>query len=305
MNEGCSIFASSTTASLKLPFGKVFEISINAENFVGLSEKFAPNADGEEVSAAASLRVNTALPTGVTAPVGSTYINSAKINRMVIDYDLNGGVLTLADTDEEFSGHFIDYKSIYDFAADARGLPTPALLAIDNTDLDDSTKNRLVSGPNTFIKWIQTSGAAFADTASLTYAGISVKASYDPDSLVSYEIKDLYDEITATVKSGDTDITNGEIVRTSNTALPLTFAATHVPADSNVTPVTVDWIKVKVTGPNGKNVYTSGKEDSPHVYNLSKHETTGVYTAVITAHVEGKKQSETYSYTCTFNVKDN
>ena len=299
MNAGGSIRASSTSASLKLPFGKVYEVSIQAENFVGLSEKFAPDDEGNETEAAASLR-KTTLPDGVTAPAGSIFINTAKINRMVIDYDLNGGVLTCADTNAEYSGHFIDYKSIYEYAADARVLPA-ALLTIDDSDLTDTTKNRLVAGANEFTAWTKADGTAFAATDLLTFAGLSVKASYDPTSSISIETSDFYNSITATVKSGDTDITNGEVVRTANAALPLTFEAA-LPTGSTET---IDWIKVKVIGPDGKNVLTSGKEDNPYTANLSKHASTGIYTISITAHVEGKPQKETYSYTCTINVKDN
>lgn len=300
INAGGSIRASSESASLKLPFGKVFEVSIQAENFVGLSEKFAPDEDGIETAAAASLRITADLPTGVTAPAGSTFINSAKINRMVIDYDLNGGVLTCADTNAVYSGHYIDYKSIYEYAADARVLPA-ALLTIDDSDLTDTTKNRLVAGANEFTSWTKADGTAFAATDTLTFAGLSVKASYDPTSSISIETSDFYNSITATVKSGDTDITNGEVVRTADAALPLTFAAA-LPTDSTAT---IDWIKVKVTGPDGKNVLTSGKESNPYTASLSKYNATGTYTVSITAHIDGQSQNETYSYTCTIKVKDN
>lgn len=296
MNAGGSIRASSTTASLKLPFGKLFDVRIQAENFVGLSEKFSPDDEGIETAAA-----NCPRNGNLEAPAGSTYISSAKINRMVIDYDLNGGVLTLADTNEEYSGHYIVYKSIYEYADDARTLPA-ALLTIDDSDLDDTTKNRLVAGANEFTAWTKADGTSFATEAPLdllTFAGIKVKASYDPNSLVSYEISDLYNSITATVKSGDTDITNGEVVRTENAALPLTFTA------AGPTGTTIDWIKVKIIGPDGKNVLTSGKEANPYTTSLSKYNATGIYTVSITAHIDGKHQKETYSYTCTINVKDN
>ena len=219
---------------------------------------------------------------------------------MVIDYDLNGGVLTCADTNAEYSGHYIDYKSIYEYAADARTLPA-ALLTIDDSDLDDTTKNRLVAGANEFTSWTKADGTAFAATDTLTFAGLSAKASYDPSSSISIQTSDFYNSITATVKSGDTDITNGEIVRTANAALPLTFTA----ALPDTSTATIDWIKVKVTGPDGKNVLTSGKEANPYTASLSKYNATGIYTVSITAHIEGQSQNETYSYTCTINVKDN
>lgn len=293
MNAGGSIRASSTTASLKLPFGKLFDVRIQAENFVGLSEKFSPDDEGTETAAD-----NCPRNGNLTAPAGSTYINSAKINRMVIDYDLNGGVLKLANTNEEYSGHYIVYKSIYEYADDARTLPA-ALLTIDDSNLDDTTKNRLVAGANEFTAWTKADGTAFASADKLTFAGLSVKASYDPNSLVSYEISDLYNSITATVESGDTDITNGAVDRTENAPLPLKFTA------AGPTGTTIDWIKVKIIGPDGKNVLTSGKEDNPYTTSLSKYNATGIYTVSITAHIAGQAQGETCSYTCTINVKDN
>ena len=166
--------------------------------------------------------------------------------------------------------------------------------------MDDTTKNRLVAGANEFTKWTKTDDTAFAATDKLTFAGLSVKASYDPESSIGFDISDFYNSITATVKSEATDITNGDIVRTANVNLPLTFDAS-LPAGSTDS---IDWIKVKVTGPDGKNVLTSGKVDNPYTASLSKHNSTGIYTVSITAHIEGQSQSETYSYTCTINVKD-
>ena len=81
----------------------------------------------------------------------------------------------------------------------------------------------------------------------------------------------------------------------------MTFAAA-LPTDSTAT---IDWIKVKVTGPDGKNVLTSGKESNPYTASLSKYNATGTYTVSITAHIAGQSQNETYSYTCTIKVKDN
>ena len=291
MNAGGSIRASSTTASIKLPYGKLFDFEIQAQNFVGKSKV----SDSVE----ASPRIDTAVTTG--APSDATFIDAARVNRFTIDYFLNGGDLSLAGT--PYNGtNYVKYASIYDYADNTAKVLNTVLngkLTIDNAT---SGANHLVKGSSKFNGWVKADGTAIADTDLITFEGVAVKATYDGSTAVSYSIVDDYYEITATASygTGTADVKNTAVNVTSNEAFKISAAVSSADAPATLT---VESIKVKITGPNGStaassgNVTGSGGAAPEYVWNVDGAD-SGIYKVSVIATL-----SDNNKYEMTFELE--
>lgn len=285
MNAGGSIRASSTTASIKLPYGKLFDFEIQAQNFVGTSKVSA--------TVEASPRIATAVTTG--APSDATFIDAARVNRFTIDYFLNGGALSLAGT--PYNGtNYVKYASIYDYADNTAKVLNTVLngkLTIDNAT---SGVNHLVKGSSKFNGWVKADGTAIANTDLITFEGVAVKATYDDSTAVSYTIDDDYYEITATALygTGTDDVKNTAVNVTSNEAFTISAAVSGTGAPATLT---VESIKVKITAPNGSTAASSGKvtgsgSSAPeYVWNVNGAD-SGIYKVSVIAELSDKKKYE-------------
>lgn len=284
MNAGGSVRASSHTASIKLPFGKVFDVSIRAQNFVGLS-KFSDTVD-------ACPRVTTT----ATAPANSTLIDSDKLNRMVIKYFLDNGTLTLIDGSVK-TGNYILYKSIYEYADADEKLLSNALITINNNPAAGTTSNHLVRDSQPFVKWVKADGSSIAATDAITYEGIEVKASYDPLTSISYSIEDGYEEITAIVKYDGTAVpvsTDNSVDVSDNK--DLTFEVTPP------TGKTISSISVKLS--NGNKQWISGTEHSSSwTFDKVSEIPAGPLTASITATIEVNGKKKNYGFTIVLDLQ--
>ena len=294
MNAGGSIRASSTTASIKLPYGKLFDFEIQAQNFVGLSDADA-DTDGIQTSPS----IKTAATSG--APANATLISAARVNRFTIDYFLNGGTLSLAGT--PYNGtNYVEYASIYDYADNTAKVLNTVLngkLTIDNAT---SGANHLVKGSSKFNGWVKADGTAIANADLITFAGVSVKATYDESTAVSYSIDDDYYEITATASygTGTADVKNTAVNVTSNEAFKISAAVSSADAPATLT---VESIKVKITGPNGStaassgNVTGSGGAAPEYVWNVDGAD-SGIYKVSVIATL-----SDNNKYEMTFELE--
>ena len=118
-----SLAYGSTTCTLKLQLGKVYEVSIRAHNYIGESEWVERLVEG---------------PTTAAAEPNHTYFEALPtpspgkhINRRRIKYDLNGGTLTHHTTPPTtFTGAYIEYDSYTGTAKPLLSItastPTPA-----------------------------------------------------------------------------------------------------------------------------------------------------------------------------------
>ena len=279
MNAGGSIRASSTTASIKLPYGKLFDFEIQAQNFVGLSDD-DDAVDGIQ----ATPRVKIAASTG--APSDATFIGADRVNRFVIDFFLNGGSLSLAGT--PYNGtDYIDYASIYDYADDTAKVLDTVLagkLAIDN---ETASANHLLRNASKFVEWVKADGSAIEDTDLITFEGVTVKATYDDSTAISYTIDDKYYEITASAYygTGTDDVKNTKVDVTSKESFKITAAI------SGTVPSTlkIESIFVRITSPDGKNAATSGNikrsgdTDPVYTWDKANKADSGVYKVSVTA----------------------
>lgn len=289
MNAGGSLRASSETVSIKLPYGKLFDFEIQAQNFVGKSE-----------ITSTSVRVTEAAAAG--APAGATLIAAARVNRFAIDYFLNGGSLSLSGV--AYTGsNYIAYASIYDYEDDtAKNLKTVlnGKLAINNEGAAASS-NHLLKGTSKFVDWVKTDGTAIAATDLITFKGITVKATYDDSTAVSYSIDDDYYEITATAYYDDgTDPVNNTTVDVSDNKAFTIKTAIKTPASGSLpADLTIKSMKVKITSPSGSTVVNSGNINGTapeFTWNVAEAE-SGIYTVSVSV-----KLSDNKDYEMSFNL---
>lgn len=132
-----SLAYGSTTCTLKLQLGKVYEVSIRAHNYIGESEWVERLVEG---STTAATEPNHTYFEALPTPSPGKHINRRRIK-----YDLNGGTLTLhadaptpADT---FTDVYIKYDSY-------TGTTTPLL------EITSSTPIPLPAGANTLTRQI-------------------------------------------------------------------------------------------------------------------------------------------------------
>ena len=305
MYAGGSVNASSTTASLKLEFGKVYDVSIRAKNFVGESIKTKASADPAVVEVKACPRVVEA-----NTLEGATQYTSARINRFVIEYDLYGGELTLGDNTKTSANQF-DYASIYDYANESAKL---LVVAIDSTATPDTPApaqvlhrvtdpTKLVKNGNPFVNWVKENGASIGATDKITYEGIKVRAEYNPSILISSEIDDTYKTVSASAKYDNVALVNGVVPVDVTAVKKLTIVATASASDK------IDSVKITVKGqknlPTVNERYTTAATEV--TYDIAEATIidmpSGIYTVVVEVHLEGETPSKTYKVSFPIDIQ--
>ena len=298
-NAGGSVNASSTTASLKLEFGKVYDVSIRAENFVGesIKTKADPDADPAVVEVKACPRVVEA-----NTLEGATQYTSARINRFVIEYDLYGGELTLSENAKTSDNQF-DYASIYDYTNDDAKL----LVVADTTKsqvLDRVTDpTKLVKNGNPFVNWVKENGASIGANDKITYEGIKVRAEYNPAILISSEIDDTYKTVSASAKYDDVALVNGVVPVDVTAVKKLTIVATASDPDK------IDSVKITVKGqknlPTVNERYTTAAAEV--TYDIDEATIidmpSGIYTVVVEVHLKDENDSKTYKVSFPIDIQ--
>ena len=248
-----SLAYGSTTCTLKLQLGKVYEVSIRAHNYIGESEWVERLVEG---------------PTTAATEPNHTYFEALPtpspgkhINRRRIKYDLNGGTLTLhadaptpADT---FTDVYIKYDSY-------TGTTTPLL------EITSSTLTPLPAGANTLTRQIVAPPGTLQWTKWLNPSNgqeVSVTVPSSPTGIYKHEnvfVKaDFGSSLGGTVTPlpGPQDLPKANIKLTYNEdtsslspPLPIPSPIAETPSGSNHYPVPklvggkVMWITVEFQG---------------------------------------------------------
>lgn len=157
-----SLLAGNETCTITLPTGRLFEVVIQAENSIGISEE--------------CVRVDATDTTGFTG-----YKASNKINLMNITYNLNGGKLDLA-ADLSKSNEYVEYY-IYE------GTDIPLL---EIKDPEGAEYPKLTRNNNPWLRWA-TPEDTNTPVTTATFKNVYVKAIYDQTFIISYSIEGYED----------------------------------------------------------------------------------------------------------------
>ena len=311
INKGGSLIASSKTCSLLLSYGKIYEVEIQAQNYVGFSDGDSAT-DGIQVTT----RNKNALASGATLPDGvtadDTLFTTAQINRLKIKYNLDGGSLAIPEgyygTDSaavtKEGGIYTEYKNIYDITAANRVL-SKVLLDIKESD---ATKPTLTNGTYKFLKWAKNDGSAFAANAAIDYKGLDVKAIYDKTTKVSYKIVNQYGNI---IQSEVTAVYDGQdLVPEMDGAT----AGTKVPGHKaykagesivfTVTPASgaVDLMSVTIGNSPYADIYSGEVNAGTYTFSDVPTLEVGPHTANVKVHITGDDADVIYAFTFTFEI---
>lgn len=198
--EGGAMTYGDETAYFKLKLGVVYEVRIRARNYVGVSEDTS-TADGWTKRGA-----------GTDDADGNVAYGSEKINRMKIEYNLNGGILSLYNNNNrlEKTENYTEYRS-WDGTLTLGG----DLLEIGTGTSD----NQLTKGSSPFNKWVDSANA----TPKVFYQNLSVTADFGSSLTGSVSMKPgkddvLLEHITLSYQSATSAATSEKASeRTSNT----------------------------------------------------------------------------------------
>lgn len=307
-NAGGSIRTSSEECRIKLPLGRIFDVSITAQNFVGESKV------SDTVKAFARVEA-TGTVTGATA------ITTTHINRMAIKYDLDNGKLTLA-SGEEKTGVYTVYRNFYDVKTektvtdntDPANPVTTTNLKLSNVLLEivaeNANGNHLVSGRYPFAKWLYANNSQIPDTTELTYEGIEVKASYDNKTGIYYTVDNKYYTVSATAKYGtgsdnvagtsfdaksNDDITFA--VTSSKTKKQLKASADPENPEYEDVEVPVDWIRVSITNLPGDTIDSGKVSGTSYTFDGTSGLMSGPHTVTVKAHIKDEPAGTVYEFT--------
>lgn len=179
-----SLLSGNTSCIISLPTGRLFEVVIQAENSIGISEE--------------CVRVDA---TDTTGFIG--YKASNKINLMNITYNLDRGQLQLSG-DLTKTGEYLEYH-IY------KGTDIPLLEIKDplGAEYPKLTKNN-----NPWLRWATPEDPNTPVTVA-TFKNVYVKAIYDQTFIISYTIKGYEDlEAARVIATYDDTATQGVIETT-------------------------------------------------------------------------------------------
>ncbi len=191
--EGGAMTYGDTETYFKLKLGVVYEVRIRARNSFGVSNW----VEREPL---------------LTAPAGFTPYGAEKINRMKIEYDLNGGTLEIynatSNNHKLIPELYTEYKTWKGTDLD--------LLVIDN---GTTAANHLKKGSTPFDTWVDSSEN---EVLAADYKNLSVKASFDPSLEASIEMKPepqdvLRSDITVTYGKSNALTANSVNVSTPGT----------------------------------------------------------------------------------------
>ncbi len=313
LNNGGSLVASSTTCSLLLPYGKIYEVEIQAQNYVGLSDGDSAT-DGIQATTRNpdALASGATLPTGVTA--ADTLFTTAKINRLKIKYNLDGGSLAIpadyygtgsaAVTKE--GGIYTEYKNIYDVAAANRVLKDKKVILDVKEGV--ATAPTLTNGTYKFLKWAYNDGSNFADDDEITYKGIDIKAIYDKTTKVSYKIVNQYgniiqSEVTAVYDSQDlVPEMDGATAGTKVPGHKAYKAGENIVFTVTPTTGTVDWMSVNIGNNPYDEIYSGEVFASTYTFAKVNELEVGPHTANVKIHLAGEDADVIYAFTFTFEI---
>lgn len=312
LNKGGSLIASSTTCSLLLSYGKIYEVEIQAQNYVGLSD-----GDSATDGIQTTTRNKNALASGATLPDGvtadDTLFTTAQINRLKIKYNLDGGSLAIPEgyygTDSaavtKEGGIYTEYKNIYSIASADRVL-SKVLLDIKEAD---ATKPTLTNGTYKFLKWAKNDGSVFAADAVITYKGLDVKAIYDKTTKVSYKISNKYgnvieSEVSAVYDSQDL-VPEVVVDATAGTKVPghkAYKAGENIVFTVTPTTGTVDWMSVNIGNNPYDEIYSGEVLASTYTFTKVNELEVGPHTANVKIHLAGEDADVVYAFTFTFEI---
>lgn len=202
-----SLLAGNKECVITLPTGRLFEVSIAAENVVGLSDSDT-GTDGnqpcERVDSTADAE------TGYTGlPVEN------KIARVKITYNLNNGTLKFDADEDGISGKYIVYETY-------EGANIP-LMTPDTTDINATPSEAiptLIKNNQPFKEWLKEgSTTTTVVTETNLFENINVKASFNSSYTVDYEIENHKDLESSRVSAKDKDgnsCINGEVTLTED-----------------------------------------------------------------------------------------
>lgn len=242
-----SLMNSSETCVIKLPTGKLFDISIQAQNFVGESEECVRETTG-------------------TPETGNTLFGTEKINRVMFVYNLDGGVLK-TDASTAYTGQSLVEYDIY------KGVD----LSLKEIEAHDSGNYpTLIKNNHPFTKWVYSESSKPTPALGVTttdFNNVYVKASYNQTYIISYSIPGFEDLdetlVSAVYGAGNTDCKNGSVIATGNPDITFKVDSTDY-----------DQIKVKIDGTE-KGMDNGGANT---VVISAKDIATGTHTIEVIAH---------------------
>lgn len=226
--KGGAMTYGDTEAFFKLKLGVVYDVRIRARNYVGTSA--ATDADWT---------VRTAAGTSDTNFEG--YAAADKINRMKIEYNLNGGKLKYYNAgsnqyDPDRTTNFTEYKTW-------TGTDLP-LITIGTT----SPAHQLTKGTSPFAKWLDNTGA---EATVSNYKNLSVTADFGSSVTGSASMADAKKD----VELGDITVTYGSTTSGTASSLTLTPNGTYEIPKVMGTPSAVTTITIQLDMSKGyKNV---------------------------------------------------
>ena len=262
-----TLAAGSKYCIVKLPLSKKFEISLKAVNFVGESAACSRVAASDAfVSPAGST---------FTAPANTPY-GSEKINLMRITYDLGSGTLKTSATATK-TGYLNEYKIFTGTAIPLKEIKTAG----------SNQYPQLLENSHPFIGWKNSAGQTVTEVSE--FGNISVTASYNPESSITYTIDDSYGSIEVSAEQGSTNIKNGTLAD-NNSAISISWE------DSDVVQV-----QIKVLQPNGHDITATrdinGNNKTAN-FNITKDIPVGTHQViVIVTKKDGKEYADTFTIT--------
>lgn len=300
-----TLLSGSTWCELKLPTGRLFDISMEAQNFAGKSDVCARVAAGDTV---------TKKDPGENDRTFTKYLveNDMRINRVKMSYVLDGGTLA-KDASTNLTGTYVEYKTyegssfpVYGYtpgnpAADPVVPPTETL----KTNSEGlSGYPRLIKDNHPFQKWDKTEsdGSLVQAVSNDEYHDLTVTANYKLTYTINYSIDGYSDmeagRVTITYNNGITDVDciNGIVeagAAAANQNPPITFTV----EDPTAGQMEFDSYRIRI---DQSDIYTG----TSNTFTYSHESVTNLSSGTHTVNVFAKKKNtdEWYSYTCAITI---
>ncbi len=276
-----SLLAGNKECVITLPTGRLFEVSIAAENVVGLSDSDT-GTDGNQPCERVDSTVDA--ETGYTGlPVTN------KIARVKITYNLNNGTLKFAAGDAGISGTYIDYKTY-------EGANIP-LMTPDTTDINATPSEAiptLIKNNQPFKEWLKEGSTTTGVTETNLFENINVKASFNSSYTVDYEIenhKDLDPSRVSATDKDDNSCINGEVTLTEDGTITFEVVSevTDEPTYTNLKVIISDYEY------NSTDIVDGNLTTTIDIRELGR----GIHTVNVCAYDTNAAQWYSYSFTVT------